>query len=103
MSIRGQGGHLCGWNTNFIEDVEQCFMSSIVEIHAAVAEERPKICQSIRDQGGHLCKQSNPTPPPKKKKQKNKQTKKNLVDDVEFLLSAKISWFISEKVENLKS
>ena len=44
--IRGQGGHL-GFpidtkNTNLIEGVEDCFLSSFVKIHSAVVEKKSK-------------------------------------------------------------
>ena len=61
--IRGQGGHLVFLigqkNTNLVEDVEillrkNKILSSFVEFHSAVSEDKSKMSQPIRGQGGHL-------------------------------------------------
>ena len=45
--IRGKGGHLVFLislkNTNLVEDVGSCFLSSLVEFCLAVSEEKSKI------------------------------------------------------------
>ena len=78
--IRGQGGHLVfpigPKNTNLVEDVETCFLSSFVEFHSAVSDEKSKMSQQIRGQGGYLVFPIGP-----------KNT--NLVEDVEILLPVK--------------
>ena len=55
--IRGQGGHLVFpfdlKNTNLVEDIEVCFLSSSVEFRSAVSEEKSKMSRPIRVQGGH--------------------------------------------------
>ena len=79
--IRGLGGHLVFpiglKNTNFVEDVEICFLSSFVEFRSAVSEEKLKMSQPIRGQGGHLVFPIGP-----------KNT--NLVEDIEILLPVKL-------------
>ena len=56
--IRGQGGHLVFLigpkNTNLVEDIEILLLSSFVEFHLVVLEEKSKMSQPIRHQGGHL-------------------------------------------------
>ena len=82
--IRGQGGHLVFQigpkNTNSVEDVEIfCFLSSFVEFHSAVSEEKSKMSQPIRGQDGRLVFPIGP-----------KNT--NSVEDVENLLPVKFRW-----------
>ena len=75
--IRDKGGHLDfpigPKNTNLVEDVGSCFLSSFVEFRSVVSEEKSKMSQPIKGQGGHLVFPLGP-----------KNT--NLVEDVEILL-----------------
>ena len=59
--------------------LRSCFLSSFVEFHSAVSEEKSKISQPIRGQGGHLVFPIG-----------LKNT--NLVEDVEILLPVKFRW-----------
>ena len=74
--IRGQDGHLVFLispkNTNFVEAMRSCFLSSFVEFRSAISEEKSEMSQPIRGQGGHLVFPIGP-----------KNT--NLVEDVEIL------------------
>ena len=83
--IRGQGGYLVfpigPKNTNLVEMLGSCFLSSFVEFCSAVSEERSKMFQPIRGQGGHLVFLIGP-----------KNT--NLVEDVEILLPVKFRWIL---------
>ena len=58
LGNRRQGGHLVfpigTKQTNYVEDVASCFLSSLVEFHLAVSEKKLKMSQPIRGQGGHL-------------------------------------------------
>ena len=78
--IRGQGGHLVfpigPKNTNSVEALRSCFLSSFVEFRSAVSEEKSKMSQPISGQAGHLIFQIGP-----------KNT--NLVEEVEILLPVK--------------
>ena len=56
--------------------MRSCFLSSFVEFHSAVSEEKSKMSQPIRGQGGHLVFPIGP-----------KNT--NLVEGVEILLPVK--------------
>ena len=70
------------------------FLSSFVEFHSAVSEEKSKMSQQIRGQGGHLLFPISP-----------KNT--NLVEDVEILLPVKFRWIpfsgFRGKVENVSA
>ena len=73
--------------------LRSCFLSSFVEFHSAVSEEKSKMSQPIRGQGGHLVFPIGP-----------KNT--NLVEDVEILLPVKFCWIpfsgFRGEVENVK-
>ena len=55
-----------------------CFLSSFVEFHSVVSEEKSKMSQSIRGRGGHLVFFS------------NGPINTNFVEDVEMLLPVNI-------------
>ena len=59
--------------------MRSCFLSSFIEFHSAVSEEKSKMSQPIRGQGGHLVFPIGP-----------KNT--NLVEGVEILLPVKFRW-----------
>ena len=59
--------------------LRSCFLSSFVDFHSAVSEEKLKMSQPIRGQGGHLVFPIRP-----------KNT--NLVEDIEILLPVKFCW-----------
>ena len=61
--------------------MRSCFLSSFVEFHSAVSEEKSIMCQPIRGQGGHLVFPNGP-----------KNT--NLVEGVEILLPVKFRWIL---------
>ena len=66
-------------NTNLVEDVRSCFLSSFVEFRSADSEEKSNMSQPIRGHGGHLVFPIDP-----------KNT--NLVEDVSILLPVKFLW-----------
>ena len=74
--------------------LRSCFLSSFVEFHSAVSEEKSKMSQPIRGQGSHLVFLIGP-----------KNT--NLVEDVEILLPVKFPWIpfsgFREEVENVSA
>ena len=43
------------WLTTLVEGVEYSFPASLIKIHAAVVEEKSKMCLPIRGQGCHFC------------------------------------------------
>ena len=59
--------------------LRSCFLSSCVEIHSAVSEEKSKMSQPIRSQGGHLLFSIG-----------TKNT--NVVEDVEIWFPIKFRW-----------
>ena len=83
--IRGQGSNLvfpiAQKNTNWVKDViiRSCFLSSVVEFHSAVSEEKSKMSQQNRRQGDHLVFLIG-----------SKNT--NMVEDVEILRPVKFRW-----------
>ena len=78
--IRGHGSHLvfliAPKNTNLVEALRSCFLSSFVEFYSVVSEEKSKLSQPIRGQGSHLVFPIGP-----------KNT--NLVEDIKILLHVK--------------
>ena len=74
--------------------LRSCFLSSFVEFHSAVSEEKSKMFQPIRGQGGHLVFPID---------LKNK----NLVEDDEILLAVKFRWIpfsgFRREVENVSA
>ena len=83
-------------NKNLEEDVEiwSCFLSSFVEFHSAVSEEKSKMSQPMRGQGGHLVFPIGP-----------KNT--NLVEAVKILPRVNFGWIpfsgFREVVENVSA
>ena len=65
--------------TTFAVNFRSCFLSSFVEFHSALSEEKSKMSQPIRGQDDHLVFPNGP-----------KNT--NLVEDVEILLPVKFRW-----------
>ena len=59
--------------------MRSCFLSSFVELHSAVSEEKSKMSQPIRGQGSHLVFPIGPT-------------NTNFVEDVEILFPVKFRW-----------
>ena len=74
--------------------LKSCFLSSFVEFHSTVLEEKSKMSQPIRGQGGHLVFPIGP-----------KNT--NLVKDVGILLPVKFRWILFSRfrveVENVSA
>ena len=66
-------------NTNFVENLRSCFLSSFVEFRSTVSQEKSIMSQLIRGQGDHLVFPIGP-----------KNT--NLVEDIEILLPVKFLW-----------
>ena len=59
--------------------LKSCFLSSCIEIHSGVSEEKSKMSQPIRSQSGHLVFRIG-------------KKKTNFVGDIEILLLVKFRW-----------